>query len=522
MDEIPFYAINAYVYCPYRYFLEHVQGVFADNEHITEGRFIHSVKNKDSRWGSKKKRSGIYVGSHTYGVYGYIDYVNQDDESAYPVEIKKSSAQTIYLNDRMQVVAEAIALEESLGVKVSKGVVKYEGSGKRFNVSCDEKAREKLVSILKDMRSILHGTNVPKPRKTPKCEGCSLVDKCLPADKNLKKSVTPLSERRDSLYILQQGATVGKTGKSFSVSFNGKTVSRVPAFSTARIMLYGMSSISTPAIRLAVEEGIPVNYLSMTGSFVAKIEPATGKNINLRKNQYLMLDSTDKSLDIARRVIEAKISNQRTALKRLSRASRVKASSDSLKRLQSLALKAKDIDSLRGVEGLASEEYFSELALMIPEEYSFSGRNRRPPKDEPNALMSFAYSLLMTEILGQLEASGLDPYLGFMHSTAYGKPALALDMMEHFRPVMDVMIRNLLSSKRLTKTDFIVQSEGVFLKEKAKKTFLEAYRQRTLQKTSHHLVEGKIEYIRLFEMEARMLCKEILGESIYEPYRWQA
>jgi CRISPR-associated protein Cas1 len=522
MDEIPFYAINAYVYCPYRYYLEHVQGIFADNEHITEGRFIHSLKNKDSRWGSKTKRSGVYVGSHTYGIYGYIDYVNQDDESAYPVEIKKSSSRTLYVNDRMQVVAEAVALEETLGIRVSRGVVKYEGSGKRFNVSCDEKAREKLAAVLKDMRSILQGISLPKPRRTTKCNGCSLVDKCLPEDKNLKKSVTPLSERKDSLYILQQGATVGKTGKSFSVSFNGETVTRVPAFSTARIMLYGMSSITTPAIRLAVEENIPVNYLTMTGSFVAKVESATGKNVRLRKKQYSVLDSPEKSLDIAKRVIEAKIFNQRTSLRRLSRSSKIKASSDSLKRFQALALKAKDVDSLRGIEGMASEEYFSQLALMIPKEYSFSGRNRRPPKDEVNALMSFAYSLLMTEILGQLEASGLDPYFGFMHSTAYGKPALALDMMEHFRPVMDVMIRNLLSSKRLAKTDFVIQSEGVFLKEKAKKTFLEAYRQRTLQKTTHQLVEGKIEYVRLFEMEARMLCKELLGEAAYEPYRWQA
>lgn len=520
--DIPFYAINAYVYCPYRYYLEHVQGIFADNAHITEGRFIHTTKSKQSRWGNKKKIPGVFVASEELGVYGYVDYVISDSDDLRPIEIKKSSSTHLYENDRLQLIAEAVALSESTGKNVRLGVLKYEGSGKRFHVKIEEKAIEKLKKTLSEMRKILSGEVTPKPKKSTKCEKCSLVSYCMPPDKDLKRMVAPHSERKESLFVMRQGAIVSRTGKSFLVSYNGEKLARVNAYSLSRIQLYGMVTLTTPALKLAVEEGIPVSFMTLSGKLITKLSAPLSKNVMLRKIQYQKFEDPEFAVPLAKKLMTAKFDNMISALKRLGKNREQKADIEFIKQQKRNIKAAKSIEEIRGLEGIATKNYFQELQNYVPEDFDFDGRNRRPPKDEVNALLSFVYYLLLTDIQGICESVGLDPFLGFIHTTSYGKPSLALDLMEPFRPIFDVMVINLLSSKKLKKTDFYHAEEGIRLKESARKKVVTSYRQRTITKAYHPALKSSVEYIRIFETESRLICKELTGEAEYVPYRWRA
>lgn len=275
---------------------------------------------------------------------------------------------------------------------------------------------------------------------------------------------------------------------------------------------------SPGVMKLCTENGIAITFLSPHGRFIGRVHGPTKGNVLLRKRQYQLSDDEQWSLHVARLIIGGKINNYRNILKRyirdygknegVSRAIQV------LERAKRDALQAKDKTTLIGHEGIASNAYFNvfpELILNQKNDFPFHGRNRRPPKDAVNAMLSFAYTLMANDITAALEAIGLDPYVGFLHTLRPGRTSLAMDIMEEFRAYLgDRFVLSLINKRQITASDFQAQGDkGIVMTEKGMKTFISAWQGRKREVTTHPYLNEKIEIGLLPYAQAMLLARYI-------------
>lgn len=325
----------------------------------------------------------------------------------------------------------------------------------------------------------------------------------------------------NTLYITTPESYLSKDGENVVVSVKQQEVFRIPVLNIEAIVTFGYMGASPGIMKLCAEHGVGLTFLSPNGHFISRIQGQVRGNVLLRKAQYSMADDETASTEIARICIAGKIQNYRNILRRYERDygddEEVESAVRTMDRAKKEVLRATSKDLIRGLEGDAASCYFSVFhRLIINQEadFHFSGRNRRPPKDAVNAMLSLAYTLLTNDITSALETVGLDPYIGFLHTMRPGRASLALDMVEELRAYLgDRFVLSLINRKQICASDFLYQGEkGVVLTDNGRKTFLTAWQNRKRETVTHPFLQEKIPIGLIPHAQAMLLARCIRGD----------
>ena len=322
----------------------------------------------------------------------------------------------------------------------------------------------------------------------------------------------------NTLYITTPEAYLSKDGLNVVVSIKQQEVFRIPAINIEGIVTFGYMGASPGLMKLCSDSGISLTFLSPNGRFISRVQGATRGNVLLRKAQYALSDDEEWSLHVAQLMIAAKIQNYRNVLRRYIRdygeCLEVEEAVKMLDANKRDVLDAEDKTKLMGFEGIASNAYFEVLPNLIlnqKESFPFNGRNRRPPKDAVNAMLSLAYTLIANDCTAALETVGLDPYVGFLHALRPGRTSLALDMMEEFRAYLgDRFVLSLINKRQITPKDFLYQGDnGVVMTDNGRKTFITAWQNRKRETFIHPYLNEKVEIGLLPYIQAMMLARYV-------------
>ena len=322
-----------------------------------------------------------------------------------------------------------------------------------------------------------------------------------------------------TVYISTDDAFIGKTNERLRVRANKETLLDVPLIKVDGVVVLGRATVSPAALIELLERKIPLSFMTGTGRFLGRLEPELNKNIFVRAAQWQAAGETAKATHIVQGFVRGKLKSYRNLLLRAQREGKAEVRSSIARLEQAIAPinETTAIDSLRGLEGAGSAAYFTHFDCLIHNEgFSFETRCRRPPTDPVNALLSFGYSLLTHDIQGAVNIVGFDPYLGYLHTQRYGRPSLALDLMEEFRPlVVDAMVLSTLNRKVLTLEDFSEEplSHAVSLTDEGRRTFLRLYEQKKQSKFKHPVMGRQCTYQEAFEIQGRLLAKYLMDET---------
>ena len=547
---VPARMLNEYTYCPRLAYLEWVEGEFADNFYTEEGRYRHRRVDRgegqmpfSEEWEESDRKlqiRSVMMSAANEGIIARIDMVEVREGTAAPIDYKRGRKPDIpggaWEPERVQVGAQGLILREN-GWNVEGGWLYYVESRERVWIPLDTQLEARVREVRSGLLEVAARAERPAPLdNSPKCDACSLAGICLPDEVNLlgrelepypppeptAKEPEPTLRRllpaRDDalpLYIQTQGMYLGLSGEVLQIRKKQEVVEEVRMADVSQVNLLGNIQVSTQTVRELCSRGIPLCYYSMGGWFFGITAGMMHKNVFLRQRQYASAADPRKCVEIARSIVSSKILNCRTLLRRnhpeLPREDRVQ-----FKRLAREASTADSLESLLGIEGLAGRLYFSHFAGMLKQgglAFDFNGRNRRPPRDPVNALLSYAYSLLTKEWTVVLQAVGWDPYMGWYHQPRYGRPSLALDLMEEFRPVIaDSCVIWALNNGVVTPTDFERAANAVTLTSAGRKKFLEAYERRLDELVTHPLFGYRVSYRRLLEVQARLVARFLEGE----------
>jgi CRISPR-associated protein Cas1 len=334
-----------------------------------------------------------------------------------------------------------------------------------------------------------------------------------------------------TLHITRDGSVLRKVDERLKVTIEKETIIDVPLIKVDHVVVWGRVTVTPLTVRSLLEHGIEIVYLTTYGKYIGRLQPEFSKNSILRKAQYKASDDKGKTEAISKALVYGKLANIRTILLRAGRSHNPEDKVDevgsniagvkieeAIERIKVTIRKLKDaasVDEIRGHEGAGTAAYFGVFGELIKADgFSFDGRERRPPTDPVNALLSLGYVLLTSDMHTVCNIVGFDPYIGFLHSDKYGKPSLALDLVEEFRPVMvDSLVLSLINKKVIQIDDFEVELGKVYkLKDSAFKKFLQHYEEKKRAEIKHPLFDYKATYFKSFELQARLLGKFISGE----------
>ncbi|MGB4092297.1 MAG: type I-C CRISPR-associated endonuclease Cas1c [Ruminococcus flavefaciens] len=335
----------------------------------------------------------------------------------------------------------------------------------------------------------------------------------------------------NTVYVNSPDRYLSLDGENLVISQEGTEIGRVPLHNIERIMTFGHAGASPALMGKCVKNGIELVFMSRSGHFIARVEGELKGNVLLRRQQYRIADNEKCSLEVAKNMISAKLFNSRWVLERMIRDHGARIDTDLFGKksefLNNSIKKARncsDMDSLRGIEGEAASVYFSvfnDMILQQKEDFRFDTRNKRPPLDNVNALLSFAYSMATGMCTSALESVGLDPYVGFMHTDRPGRRSLALDMVEEFRSVLcDRFVLTLINKRLVSNDDFVKREDGaVLLTEDGRKNFFSAWQKRKSEELKHPFLEEKVEWGMLPYVQAMLLARYIRGDlDCYPPF----
>lgn len=554
-EQIPARMVNEFAYCPRLFYLEFVQKEWAESADTLDGSFVHR---RVDRANGKLPTEGetieedrtlharsVWLGSESLGISAKIDVLEAGGKIATPIDYKRGAppdvAEGAYEPERVQLCLQALLLREN-GFECDEGFLYFAESQQKVQVEITPALIIRSIELLTQAKRVAETGEIPPPlRDSPKCVGCSLAGICLPDELNLlnefetsdeEEIQNPKSEiqnpavrrlmplRDDTLPVYVQGAyglSVGLKGDNLEIREKGKTISEAKLFETSQMSLFGNVQVSAQAIRELASREIPIVHLSYGGWLNAVTTSPPHKNIELRRAQFSASTDKEKCLALARSFVAGKIYNQRTLLRRNAK----ELPNESLVFLREMRRKsaaAANLQELLGMEGAAAREYFSKFTLMFKQSdarttFDFTTRNRRPPRDPVNALLSFLYSMLTKEMLVCLIGIGFDPYLGFYHQPRYGRPALALDLMEEFRAlVADSVVIGLVNNGEIRPQDFIQRLSGCALTDSGRKRVIEAFERRLNTTITHPIFGYTVSYRRIFEIQARLLARFLTGE----------
>jgi CRISPR-associated protein Cas1 len=566
-DYLPARMINEFVYCPRLFYFEQVEGVFVHNEHTAEGAAQHKRVDQEGKSAPKPGEQGeepvvvrsITLSSDEHRVIAKLDLAEFAEGKAMPVDYKhgrpKASEEGVeaWPADRVQLAVQALVLRAN-GYRCDEGVVFYQKTRQRVRIVFNEEVIAEAERAIEEAWRTAAAECIPPPLvDSPKCPGCSLVGICMPdetwrlqSDSGEQDGVQlslfdghprevpkkgPERETRllvaaradlRPLYLNSQGLRVGKSSGVLRIKEQDKVVQDVRIGEVCQINLMGNIQISTQAVQELCERETPICYFSQGGWFYGVTTGLNTKNVFLRKSQFRLADESWFCLRLAKKLVAGKIRNQRTMLLRNHIEPR-KVDLRDMKRLVAQAENATSLEELLGIEGAAARIYFGQFAGMLKRDekwdgepaltFDFQSRNRRPPRDPVNALLSLAYSLLAKDLTVACYAVGFDPMMGFYHQPRHGRPALALDLMEPLRPLIaDSAVLSAVNTRMVSETDFVLAGQAVSLTAAGRKGFFRAYELRMDTLVTHPLFDYRVSYRRLLEIQARLLAKLLEGE----------
>jgi CRISPR-associated protein Cas1 len=558
-DYLPARMVNEFAYCPRLFFYEWVEGLFAESVDTVEGAIQHrrvdakatALPDAADLPQSIHSRS-VQLSSERLRVIAKMDLVEVEGGVVTPVDYKHGRPREgaegleVWPADRAQLGFQGIVLREN-GYRCEEGVAYYRKTGQRVRVAFDEALIAETESLILQAWGMAEAGERPAPLvDSPKCPGCSLVGICLPDEtrraaeeteeprqlalfdvprrkpvtREVRPMMTPRSELRP-LYLNSQGVRLGKSGSVLQVKDKEKLLQEVRIGEICQVNLMGNVQITTQAVQALCEAEIPVCYFSMGGWFYGITMGLNTKNVFLRRNQFRLAEQEYFARTIARRLVAGKIRNHRTLLQR----NHVEPNRQTLAGMKEMADRAEgagSLEELLGIEGNAARMYFGEFAgMMKPDEeagtsplpFEMDGRNRRPPRDPVNAMLSLGYSLLAKDLTVACYAVGFDPYVGFYHQPRFGRPALALDLMEPFRAlIVDSAVLTAVNTGMVTARDFVRAGGAVALTAGGRKAFFRAYEMRMDTLVTHPLFEYRVSYRRLLEIQSRLLARVLEGE----------
>ncbi|MCY3791874.1 MAG: CRISPR-associated endonuclease Cas1 [Gemmatimonadetes bacterium] len=565
-DYLSARMINEYVYCPRLFYFEQVQGVFVHNEHTAEGAAQHKRVDKEGRSApqpGEESREPVVVRSLTlssekHRVIAKLDLAEFADGRATPVDYKHGRPKSgeegieVWPSDRVQLAVQALVLRAN-GYCCEEGFVFYHKTRQRVRIRFNSETIAEAEQAIAGAWEAATAEEIPAPLvDSPKCPGCSLVSICMPDEtwqlqsqsgngkpeqlilfKELRKKpaepvasgarllVAPRSDLRP-LYLNSQGLRVGKTGGLLRIKESKKVVQDVRINEICQVNLMGSVQISTQAVQELCQSEKPICYFSQGGWFYGVTSGLNTKNVLLRKAQFRLTGEDWFCQRIARRLVVGKIRNQRTMLLR----NHLEPPRWELRELKRLAERSEAADSLQellGLEGLAARIYFGLFFGMLKQggkrdgesgfRFDFRARNRRPPRDPVNAMLSLGYSLLTKDLTVACYAVGFDPMVGFYHQLRPGRPALALDLMEPLRPLIaDSAVLSAINTQMVSENHFVKAGHAIALTATGRKNFFRAYESRMDTLVTHPLFGYRVSYRRLLEIQARLLAKTLEGE----------
>ncbi|MEI6818449.1 MAG: CRISPR-associated endonuclease Cas1 [Verrucomicrobiota bacterium] len=545
---MPVRRLHNYLYCPRLFYLQWVENIFVDNADTASGSAVHKrvedpshLREQDLDFTERAALRSVAVHSESLGLTGVVDLIEDTGNGRLLLDYKRGSphrdengSDTARENDAAQLASYALLLREE-GIEISQAFVYYAAVKKRVAVPLTEALFEKTLQTLNEARQVAVSGLCPPPlRNDPRCLQCSAYPVCLPNESlhwaglmpdvpKDKEAPRPPGDDGEIIVVQDHKAYVGRRGGELTVSVEGGVPTKHPLEQLQSVYIFGAVQISTQAVQGCLERSIPIAYFSPAGRFLGMTSGLPSSGTDARQGQYRLFREPDIRKKLAASIISAKIHNQRVILMRNGNAPKIV-----LERLASLRDQAASgdhsLDSLLGIEGSAAALYFENFGSMLKgsafENFDFHGRNRRPPKDPVNALLSQGYSILAKEITGMCHAIGLDPFLGFFHQPRYGRPALALDLMEEFRPLLaDSVAISLLNRQELDVGDFTQTTRGTFMGDEARKQYWRAWFRRMDTEVSHPQFGYKMSYRRMLDVQARQLWRFCRGEAMeYHPF----
>ncbi len=534
-ELLPARMLNEYVYCPRLFFLEWVDALWATNADVAEGQRRH--RRVDAGGGAAplpdegvlKAARSVELASERLGLTAKLDLVESDDQGGViPVDVKKGHPNpdgVAWDADAVQICAQILLLREH-GYQCSHGEVYYAETRQRVVVEPNDELVERTTNALRDARDLAARLQPPEPLEaSPKCPRCSMVGICLPDEWRVLHGAAETARRRliaadpdaRPMYVTEQGAAVGIDGGRLTVHRQRERLADVRLLDVSHLCLYGNSQISAQALRVLFGSGIAVFHFSYGGWLQGVSTGLPSKNVMLRIKQTTA--AARGELDCPRRMIAGKIRNSRVLLRRNGGPAAAKVVAQ-LAALADLAEATGGLAELLGIEGTAARLYFDQLPLLVPKAEDlpgppFSGlRNRRPATDAVNCLLSFCYGLLTKEVLAALLAVGFDPYIGLMHRPRFGRPALALDLAEEFRPLLaDSTTITVINNREVGSNDFTVRAGAVALTADGRRTVLRAWERRLSTTIRHPLFGYTVSYRRAIELQARILAARLTGDA---------
>ena len=538
---VPARMVNEYVYCPRLAYLEWVQGEWADSSDTVEGRHAHRRVNRDGGKlpppadvdkAEKLHARSVTLSSDRLGVIARMDLIETDRGKVTPVDYKRGKRPHVergaYDPERVQLCVQGLLLREH-GYECDEGVLYFVGSRERVRIAFDDELVAATRRAVEGLRRVAAEGVIPPPLEdSPKCPRCSLVEICMPdevnhiarADAAPRPIAVPGTDALP-LYVQARRAKVAKSGETLVVTVEDEELATARLEETSQVVVMGSVHLTTPCLHELMWRGIPVTWHSYGGWFFGHTTGNGHKNVELRTAQYRASFDESTCLRFARGLVGAKIQNCRTLLRRNWK--RPESANPVLVDLKSdsrRAARAGSLPELLGIEGSAAARYFRSFGAMLHEAssdaefaFDFETRNRRPPKDPVNALLSFAYSLLVRAWTVSLAAVGFDAWRGLYHQPRYGRPALALDLMEPFRPlVADSVVVQAINNGEVRPTDFRNAAGAVNLGPDGRRRFISTFERRLGHEVVHPLFGYRVSYRRLMEMQARLFGRFLLGE----------
>jgi len=573
----PCRGVAEHAYCPRLFYYMTVEGVFVPSHDTEKGARVHKRVDKpsaaakqvsklaDEEEDPERPRSvrSLALTSERLGLTAKLDLAEVSGKTAVPVEYRKGRPkrsgapreavdemleETLPLErpgawptDRVQVGLQAILLEEA-GYEVREAVIYYAAEKLRLRIDVDEALKAEAMATLEAAKRDAAGPRPAPLVNDPKCPRCSLQPICLPDEVNHQRLTTATVDgkapteadaealtprklwppRDDGVHVVAQreGVRIGVRGRSVRVTDkNGNSVRDIPLMNIESLAVLGGVQVSTQALTVFADHEVPVAFLTAAGRLVAMMDPMGPTSAAVRAAQVRTLDRPEKALELARAVTLAKIANQRTLLMR-NHADPPASVARDMQLAFNAAECAATMDELRGHEGNAASIYFRHFRGMfkanadeIAAEFDANGRKRRPPPDPINAVLSFGYAMLTNECVAACRLASLEPTLGALHATRPGRPALALDLVEPFRPLIaDSLAVSAFNRGELGEGRFLRTAAGCALTDSGRKGFFSAYGRRMDTEVTHPVFEYRLSYRRMLMLHARLIAAWLLGE----------
>ena len=538
-ELIPARMLNEYAFCPRLFFLEWVDSLWASSSDTAEGDRLHGRVDAGGgaaplpAEGEVKAARSVELASEQLGITAKLDLLEGVDGGVVPIDTKKGRPArdgTPWEADAVQVCAQVLLLREH-GYTVERGEIFYAETRQRVPVEVTPGLVSRTMEIVSEARGVATRLAPPPPlRSSPKCSRCSLAGICLPDEVNVlaarqggrPRRLIPADPDAVPLYVTEQGSVVGIDGGRLTVSKYREVLASVRLIDVMHVCAYGNVQVTAQAMRALLERDANVYHFSYGGWLIGLTTGLPSKNVMLRIRQTTA--AARGELDDARRMIAGKIRNCRVLLRRHGGDAMTRRVGQ-LAALADHAEQAEDAASLLGIEGTAARLYFEALPSLLSAADrlpgpGFSGlRNRRPPTDAVNCLLSFCYGLLTKELLAACLVVGFDPYIGLYHRPRFGRPALALDLAEEFRPLLaDSTVLTCVNNREVGPSDFLVRAGAVALTADGRKTVIRAWERRMTTQVRHPLFGYQVSYRRAVELQARILAARLTGElSVYSP-----